>query len=82
MSRPIDANDHMYIENLAVDEKQCSPFCQLCFWGGVSLFVIHPKTFIRGSSTSGMKEAYPRYILYVFLLALELRFAWFLNIRV
>ena len=27
LGRWVDANDHMYIENLAVDEKQCPPFC-------------------------------------------------------
>ena len=36
LGRWIDANDHMYIENLAVDEKQCPPFCQRFFFlGGV-----------------------------------------------
>ena len=40
LGRWIDANDHMYIENLAVDEKQCPPFRQR-FGGGVyPLFVI------------------------------------------
>ena len=28
LGRWVDANDHMYIENLAVDEKQCPPLCQ------------------------------------------------------
>ena len=44
MGRWIDANDHMYIENLAVDDKQCPPFRQrFFFWGGVyPLFVIRP----------------------------------------
>ena len=37
LGRWIDANDHMYIENLAVDEKQCPPFCRR-FGGGVYPF--------------------------------------------
>ena len=43
LGRWIDADDHMYIENLAVGEEQCPPF-RLCFFfgGGVPLFVIHP----------------------------------------
>ena len=32
LGRWIDAYDHMYVDNLAVDEKQCPPFCQR-FWG-------------------------------------------------
>ena len=28
LGRWIDADDHMYIENLAAGEKQCPPFCQ------------------------------------------------------
>ena len=34
--RWIDANDHMYMENLAIDEKQCPPYVK-------PLFVIRPK---------------------------------------
>ena len=37
--RWIDASDHMYIENLAVNEKQRSPFLQRFFfwgWGGTA----------------------------------------------
>ena len=38
LGRWIDAyNDHMYVENLAVDEKQCPPFCQR--FGGVYPFL-------------------------------------------
>ena len=37
LGRWIDANDHMYIENLAIDEKQCPPFCQR--FGGVYPFL-------------------------------------------
>ena len=33
LGRWIDANDLMYIESLAVDEKQCPPFCHR-FGGG------------------------------------------------
>ena len=36
LGRWIDSNDHMYIENLAVDEKQCPHFCQR--FGEVYLF--------------------------------------------
>ena len=36
----IDANDHMYIENLAVDDNQCPPFLST-FWGGCAPFC-HP----------------------------------------
>ena len=39
----IDANDHMYIENLAVDEKQCPPFVNLL--GGCTPFC-HPPFFL------------------------------------
>ena len=35
-------DDHMYIENLVVGEKQCSPFGQR--FGGIPLF--HPPSFI------------------------------------
>ena len=38
----IDANDNIYIENLAVDEKQCPPYCRRVGGGGVPLFVIRP----------------------------------------
>ena len=41
LGRWIDASDHMYVENLAVVEKQYPPFCQR-FLGGVLLFVIRP----------------------------------------
>ena len=42
LGRWIYANDHMYIENLAVNEKQCPPFCQPFFFffgGGVYPFL-------------------------------------------
>ena len=42
LGRWIDANDHMHIDNLAVDQKQCPPFCQPFGGGGVPLFVIRP----------------------------------------
>ena len=32
LGRWVDANDHMYIENLAVDEKKCPPFCRAGHW--------------------------------------------------
>ena len=32
LGRWIDTNDHIYVENLAVDEKQYPPFCQY-LWG-------------------------------------------------
>ena len=34
----IDANDNIYIENLAVDEKQCPPYCRRV-GGGVYPFL-------------------------------------------
>ena len=45
LGRWIDANDHMYTENLAVEEKQCPLFYQRFWGGGVPLFVIHPIFF-------------------------------------
>ena len=42
----IDTNDHMYIENLAFDEKQCPPFFDV-FGGSVPLFVIRPIYLFR-----------------------------------
>ena len=51
LGRWIDTNDHMYIENLAVNKKQFPPFCQR-FGGGVPLFVICPWFFwVSGFST-------------------------------
>ena len=37
----IDANDHMHIENHAVDEKQCLLFCKRLMGGGYTPFC-HP----------------------------------------
>ena len=34
----IDADDHMYIDNLAVGDEQCSPMSMV--WEGIPLFVI------------------------------------------
>ena len=39
-ARWIDTDDHMYIENLAIGDKQCPPLCQ-CFGGGYTPFC-HP----------------------------------------
>ena len=47
LGRWIDANDHMYIENLAVDEKQCPPFRQRFGGGGVPPFC-HPHLICSG----------------------------------
>ena len=41
LGRSIDANDNMYIETDAVDEKQCPLFVK-CFGECVPLFVICP----------------------------------------
>ena len=46
LGRWIDTNDHMYIENLAVNKKQFPPFCQR-FGGGVPLLVIRPILIVQ-----------------------------------
>ena len=43
LGRRIDANDHMHIENFAVDEKQRPPFCQNVL-GVYPFFGIRPKS--------------------------------------
>ena len=48
LGRWIDANDHMYIENLAVDEMQFPPFCQR--FRGVYPFC-HPPIKLYGDCT-------------------------------
>ena len=54
----IDTNDHMYIENLAFDEKQCPPFFDV-FGGSVPLFVIRPiYLFRRGYPGSAPLSTY------------------------
>ena len=45
LGRWIDTNDHMYIENLAVNKKQFPPFCQR-FGGGCTPFCHLPLIFL------------------------------------
>ena len=40
LGRWIVSDDHMNIENLAIGEKLCPPFCQR--FGGVPLLIIRP----------------------------------------
>ena len=42
LGRWIDADDHVYIENIAVGEKQCPLFVNVFFGGGYTPFVIRP----------------------------------------
>ena len=63
LRRWIDANNHLYIENLAVEEKQCPLFYQR-FWGGVYPFLSSILFFLT-------KKLY-RYVLFVKSTALPL----------
>ena len=57
LGRWSDANDHMSIENLAVDENMCPPFCQ--WFGGVYPFLssaLQQKAAERGEEMKKKKH--------------------------